>query len=225
MKRLQIRKWLILSAIFSLIVLMTWFFGYNYIRMVAHSKNLMSSEVNNQDDSEIRLNLSSLDYWTCQVGVFQSEENAVKEKDRLEELGWEAYILSENPWSVCVSYTHSKEELTAIRELLKKSGIDSIPKHFDMLERSYWIRGKGAEETAKLIEVVHNYLKSPQASQDILVSLEQELDNSFPKALNELHEASFMVVKAERSLTEHEQRVIKLRLLREYQVTLELLKK
>jgi hypothetical protein len=234
-------------GIFSLCILvwMTWYFGYTYIRIVAQSDNSTKAAPNEQEQQ--LLNLSSLDFWTCQVGVFQSEDNALQEKKRLEELGWEAQIITKSPWSVAIGYAYSQEELASIREHLKEGGIVTVPKYVKITQHSYRIRGASAEQTARILEVVHNYLRTstslttsissavstpstPSTSalsspEKAFSQFEKELIVPGPKGLLKLQEVGLYVIKAERTLQEDAKKIIKLRLLAEYQTTLENLQK
>jgi hypothetical protein len=215
-------------GLISLVVLvwMTWFFGYTYVRMVTQSKSPVQPVPSTVEQSEIHLNLTGFEFWTNQIGVFQSEENAREEKGRLEQLGWETQIIGKNPWVLGIGYAHSSEELSVIREQLKEGGIVSVPKKIQLPDRAYLIRGDGAETTAKVLEAVHAFLKVPLASRgEVVPQLEKKLVIPIPIGLSELQEAGLVVVKGERTLHEDARRIITLRLLIEYQETLEELKK
>lgn len=219
------KKYLIGITSLCILVWMTWFFGYTYVRIVSQSKNLNQQSVPSSQEQEL-LNLSNLEFWTCQIGVFQSEENALQEKKRLEQLGWEAHILSENPWSVAIGFARTQEELLVIRGLLKEGGIVSVSKYIKMPERAYRIRGVNAKQTARLLEVVHQFLKAPSASREQELSqLEKELIIPIPKGLSNLQQAGLSVIKAERTLPEDARKIVILRLLAEYLDTLKTLQK
>ena len=223
-RQIRWKKWLIGITSLCILVWMTWFFGYTYVRMVTQSKNLTKPTPSAQEQG--LLNLSSLEFWTCQIGVFQSEENALQEKKRLDQLGWEAQILSQNPWSVSIGFAHTQEELALIREHLKEGGIVSVSKNIKIPERAYRIRGTNAEQTARILEAVHSFLNGSSSSKEqILSQLEKELIIPGPKGLSKLQEAGLIVIKAERTLQEDMRKIVTLRLLAEYLGTLETLKK
>jgi hypothetical protein len=218
------KRWIVGLFCLGIMVWMTWFFGYTYIRMVTQSKKLTNPTPSVQEQSETRLNLSGLEFWTCQIGVFNSEENASRERGRLEKLGWEAHIISKNPWIVGVGFALSQDELTFAREQLKEGGIVSVPKQIKLPERAYRIRGAGAEQTARILEAVHLFLKTPFSSREnVLARLEKELVIPSPKGLSGLQEAGLLVIKAERTLQPESRRIVSLRLLAQYQATLDTL--
>lgn len=226
MKYNRLKKVGIGLLVFSSLVWMTWFFGYTYVRMATQPKNLTKPTPSAQELSESRIDLSELEFWTCQIGVFNSEENARQEKNRLEQLGWEAQIITNDPWIVGVGFAYSQQELSYIREHLKEGGIVSVPKNIKILEHSYRIRGTGAEQTAQILEAVHLFLKTPLSSRETVFSqLEKVLVISSPKGLSKLQEAGLTVIKAERTLQADSLRIITLRLLAEYQATLNTLQK
>lgn len=210
---------------FLALVWMTRFFGYTYIRMLAEPKSSPQSTPNPSVQEQSQLNLSGLEFWTCQIGVFRSEENAQEEKDRLDQLGWEAQVISADPWVLGIGFDHSQEGLQVIREQLKEGGIVSVPKKFQIAERAYLIRGNGAEQTARALQAVQTYLRASDLPREEAISaLEKEILIPIPKGLSQLQEAGLLAIKAERTLPEDAQRIVKLRLLAAYQATLEELK-
>lgn len=230
MKRsIRLIRWGLGLISVCLLVWMTWFFGYTYVRMVAHPENAAPSQpsaTNQEEQAEATLTLSNLEFWTCQIGVFQSEDNAREEKTRLKQLGWEPQIVSKNPFILGMGLAHSAEELIVIREYLKQAGIVSVPKRFQIPERAYRIRGNGAEQTAHILEAVHSFLKTPLNTRaDLLSSFEKELAVPIPKELAKLQEAGMSVIKSERTLQEDTRPIPMLRLYSEYQAALEALKK
>lgn len=226
MKYARLKKWGIGLLILSILVWMTWFFGYTYVRLVTEPKNLTKPAPSTQEQSEARINLSGMEFWTCQIGVFKSEENANREKSRLEQLGWEAQIITKDPWIVGIGFAHSQQEVSNVREQLKEGGIVSVPKSIKIPEQAYRIRGTGAEQTAKILDAVHLFLITPLSSREsVLSQLERELVIPGPKGLSKLQEAGLTVIKAERTLQADSRRIVSLRLLAEYQVTLDLLQK
>lgn len=223
----RLKQWGIGLLILSILVWMTWFFGYTYVRLVTEPKNLMTKPAPSaQEQSEARMNLSVMEFWTCQIGVFKSEENAKREKSRLEQLGWEAQIITKDPWIVGIGFAHSQQEVSNVREQLKKGGIVSVPKSISIPEHAYRIRGTGAEQTAQILETVHLFLITPLPSREkVLSQLEKELVVPGPKGLSKLQEAGLIVIKAERTLQTDSRRIVALRLLAEYQATLDSLQK
>lgn len=225
-KYTRLKRWGIGLLILGIMVWMTWFFGYTYVRLVTEPRNSTKPAPSSQDQSETHINLAGMEFWTCQVGVFKSEENAKQERSRLEQLGWEAQIITKDPWIVGIGFAHSQQEVSNVREQLKEGGIVSVPKSIQIPEQAYRIRGTGVEQTAKILETVHLFLITPLSSREnVLSQLEEELVIPGPKRLSKLQEAGLTVIKAERTLQMDARRIVSLRLLAEYQATLDMLQK
>ncbi|HVJ49803.1 SPOR domain-containing protein [Desulfitobacterium sp.] len=220
--RVHWRVWgLVLIGSFFL-VWMTVYLGNTYIKMLTQPKTSLSqSATGSASATEILVTLTEIDYWTCQVGVYETEENARLSKSRLEKLGWETQIVKPRPWSVTIGFAHGQEELATLRDLLKEGGIENVVKHFVVPGQAYRITGTGTEQTAQILVAVQNFLKTtPGRRGDTLSVLEKEISTSWPQKLDQLHQAIDYVLKAERTLDSDSQRLAALKLLAEYQNTL-----
>ncbi|MDA8229685.1 MAG: SPOR domain-containing protein [Desulfitobacterium hafniense] len=179
-----------LSAYFMLlvaVVMLVWFtfaIGRTYIDLVAGSKHFSGNK--KMQDEEIVFKLPGLDFWTCQVGLFQSEENANKEKARLKELGWEAEILTEKPWTVAIGLGYSGEDLKVLIDNLKQNGINVVQKHFKLQEQSYKIAGNGSRVTASFLQSTNKYLSTTGVleKQKELDVLAKYFSSSYPQELH-----------------------------------------
>lgn len=211
----------------GILVLMTGFLGNTYIRMVAAPKtNVSQFATDSTSAQEVQITLADLNYWTCQVGAFQAEENAESEKSRLEQMGWKTQIVSQNPWIVAIGFAHDQGELNVFREGLKEGGVENVAKHFVIPGQAYKITGSGAEQTAQILPAVQSFLKmTPDQRENTLSILEEAMAASWPKKLGELQQATADALKAERDLDTQSQQLATLRLLTEYQSTLNSLKK
>lgn len=207
-----------------IIVWMTCFFGYTYVKLVTQPKNLAPSSPD-QAQGELLLTLNPIEFWTCQTGVFNSEGNAHKERAQLEQLGWDAQIVSRDPFIVGVGLAYSKEEALPIQELLKEGGVVSVPKMISSPERAFRIRGTGAIQTAKILEEINNFLNTPYADRKSILPEFEGLIMSTPYALTSLNEVSRLAIEAERTLPMEKRKVISLNLYGEYLNTLEMLQK
>lgn len=67
-------------------------------------------------------------FWTCQVGVFKSWENAQRERLRFQQGGWDARILCKEAYIVGVGFAHTQEELTNVKRFLEEGGVATVPK-------------------------------------------------------------------------------------------------
>lgn len=214
--------WGLVLIVSSVMVWMTGYLGNTYIRLATQPKtNLSQSASGLTPVKEAQVNLTELDFWTCQVGVFQAEENAKQEKKRLEQQGWETQIVSQKPWSLAIGFAHEPGELVSLRGLLKEGGVVTVVKHFVVPGEAYQITGNGAEQTAQILLAVHDFLKSTTDQRsDALPLLEKEIATTWPQKLDQLQQATAYVLKAERTLGPELQRLATLRLLIEYQGTL-----
>lgn len=206
------------------VVWIIWFFGYTYVKLVTQPKNPAPSS-SNQTQSELLLTLDSIDFWTCQIGVFNSEGNALKERERLQQLGWDAQIVSKDPFIVGVGLAYSKEEVLPIQELLKEGGVVSIPKVIRSPERAFRVSGNGGIQTAKILEGVNTFLNTPYAQRERILPEFEKIILSTPHALSNLDEISRLSIKAEKTLPMEMRKIISLNLYGEYLNTLETLQK
>ncbi|HHY27671.1 MAG TPA: SPOR domain-containing protein [Desulfitobacterium dehalogenans] len=209
----------------AVIVWMTWFFGYTYVKLVTQPKGSDIPSPSPADQNEFFLTLDTIEFWTCQTGVFNSESNALKEKEQLQQLGWDAQIISRDPFIVGVGFAYSKEEVLPIQELLKEGGVVSIPKSVTSPERAFRIHGTGAIQTAKVLEGVNTFLKTPYTARESRLSEFENLMVSTPRALTNLYEVSRLSIKAERTLPVDQRKMMSLNLYGEYLNTLEILQK
>ena len=213
-------------VLFGLVVIVwiTWFFGYTYVKLVTQPKNPAPSS-SNRTQSELLLTLNPIGFWTCQIGMFNSEGNALKERERLQRLGWDAQIVARDPFIVGVGLAYSKEEVLPIQELLKEGGVVSIPKIINSPQRVFRISGNGGIQTAKILEGVNAFLNTPYAQRESILSEFEEIILSTPPALSNLDEVSRLSIKAERTLPVEMRRLISLNLYGEYLNTLETLQR
>ncbi|WP_019851269.1 SPOR domain-containing protein [Desulfitobacterium sp. PCE1] len=209
----------------AVIVWMTWFFGYTYVKLVTQPRGPDIPSPSPVDQNEFFLTLDTIEFWTCQTGVFNSESNALREKEELQQLGWDAQIISRDPFIVGVGFAYSKEEVLPIQELLKEGGVVSIPKSVTSPERAFRIRGTGAIQTAKVLEGVNTFLKTPYTDRESRLSEFENLMVLTPRALTNLYEVSRLSIKAERTLPVDLRKMMSLNLYGEYLNTLEMLQK
>ncbi|AHF07934.1 SPOR domain-containing protein [Desulfitobacterium metallireducens] len=225
--RVRWKAWGLVLIGMGILVWMTGYLGNTYIRMITEAKtNVSQSATESTSAPEAQVTLAELNYWTCQVGVFKAEENAILEKSHLEQLGWETQIVSQSPWTVTIGFAHEQEELNELREGLKEGGVVNVAKHFVVPGQSYKITGSGAEQTAQILLTVHSFLETtPDQRGDTLSLLENAMTTSWPKKLEDLQQATAYVLKAEQTLDTNSKRLATLRLLDKYQNTLNELKK
>jgi hypothetical protein len=162
LKRIRIAIILILGMM--AMGFLTWGIGKVYLDLIGQSSRVKvegvqnhSKELNPQIDTV--LNLPEAKFWTCQVGVFKSESNAQLRKEQLMVLGFNAEVISSNPWMVGIGLGHSGDELKGLRQYLEEKGIPSVPKQMVLSERTFRVAGTGSQLMVDLLTNVNDILR------------------------------------------------------------------
>ncbi|MEL1133916.1 SPOR domain-containing protein [Desulfitobacterium sp. THU1] len=220
-------RWIIkFFGVFAIILFVwtTYYFGYTYVKLVTQPKDTHSTSPSTSERERFLLTLDKIEFWTCQMGVFNSEKNANKEKERLQQLGWDAQVISKDPFVVAIGFAYAKDELLGIQELLKEGGMVTVPKLMINPERAFQIRGTGAKKTAEILKGVNTYLNTPYATRESILPQFENLMLTTSHGLTNLHEASLSMIKAERTLPVDMRKIMSLRLYGEYLSAIEVLK-
>lgn len=209
--------------IFCIFVWMTWYLGNTFARIVSKPKiDLSQTAPDSMKTMNIDFMQNELDFWTCQAGTFQTEENARQEKRRLELQGWEAQVISQKPWVVVIGFAHAQGELTSLQNVLKERGVKTLTKHIVIPGQNFRITGSGAAQTAQILLAIQNFLiAKPEKRGDTISQLEKEISIAWPQKLDQLQQAAAYVLKAEGTLESNSQRQAELRLFAEFQSVLE----
>ena len=193
LKRIRAVSILIVGII--AISLLTWGVGSMFIELIGQSSakttavKSVSTDTNTLTDNV--LTLAEAKFWTCQVGVFQSDKNAQLKKEQLTVLNLKAEVISTNPWTVGIGLGHSAEDLKVLKQTLADKGIPTVTKQFVLPERSFRVTGNGAQLTVELLTNVNTIFQvglTPEA----LVK-ENQVWNTLagehpPTLLEELHQ-------------------------------------
>lgn len=175
---------------------LTWGLGKVYLELVgqsgrgeADSAQNRSKEANSSND--IVLLLPEVKFWVCQVGIFQRESNAQMSNEQLTVLGYNAKVISSNPWMVAIGLGHSADELKGLRQSLAEKGIQTVPKQIVLPERTFRVAGNGSQLTADLLTNVNLILQEGLTEKN-LVKEKQVWDalagDHPPKQLAGLHQ-------------------------------------
>jgi len=192
----RIRVVVILIMGIMAIGLLTWGVGKIYLELVGQSSREKANSVQQRSKdadprTDIVLILPEVKFWTCQVGVFQSERNAQLRVEQLSMLNLKAEVISSNPWTVGLGLGHSAEELKALRQSLADKEIPTVPKQVVLPERSFRVAGNGSQLTVELLKNVNNILQEGLTA-EALNKEEQSwkaLAGDYPpKDLEELHQ-------------------------------------
>lgn len=208
--------------------LLTWGIGKIYLELVGQSNRVQSQGTltglkDTNSDNNLVLVLPEVTFWTCQVGIFQTESNAQLSKEQLRILGFKAEVINANPWVVGIGMGHSASELKELRASLAKKGITTVPKQIALPERKFRVAGNGAQLTIELLTNANKIFKG----EGIAEALNKEdlvwkamASNHPPQDLEVLHQY-FDLVRAKR--TSEEQKIVGLSLFYEYQRIINLL--
>ena len=176
--------------------LLTWGIGKVYLELVGQSSRVKAEGTQKSPKTPdaldgIVLVLPEATFWTCQVGVFQSENNAKLTKEKLQVLAIDAEVLNTNPWMVGIGLAHTANELKGIRQSLAEKGIPTIPKQIVLPERTFRVAGNGSQLTMKLLTNVNTILRKGLTA-EALVEENQVWDTLAgehpPKELETLHQ-------------------------------------
>lgn len=143
---------------------LTWGVGKIYLELVGQSSRetakavqSRSKDANPQTGSV--LILPEVKFWTCQVGVFQSEWNAQARREQLRALNLNAEVISADPWIVGIGLGHTADELKGLRQSLADKEISAIPKQIALPERSFRVAGNGSQLAVELLTHVNTILQ------------------------------------------------------------------
>lgn len=136
--------------------LLTWGIGKVYLDLVVQGNGVKAGGVNKlgQESSSLKsivLILPEAKFWTCQVGVFQTESNAQLRKEQLNVLNINTEVISANPWLVCIGLGHSADDLKGLKQVLADRGITTIFKQIGLSDRTFRVAGNGSQLTAELL--------------------------------------------------------------------------
>lgn len=220
----RIRVVVILALGIMAIGLLTWGLGKLYIELVGQSSREHGVAVQNRTNdanplTDTVLNLPELTFWTCQVGVFQSESNAQSRSEQLRVLNLQAGVISPSsgPKIVGIGFGRSTEELKGLRQALADQGIPTIPKQVVLPARAFRVAGNGTQLTVELLTNVNTILQ--EGFTEVALVKEEQAWISLagehpPKQLVGLHE---LYGKAREKTTQEEQKVFSFALFLEYQ--------
>lgn len=176
--------------------LLTWGIGKVYLELVGNSGGVKTQNVlnrNRQADStkQTMFVLPKVSFWTCQIGVFQNEENALACQKQLRELAFNGGVISSKPWVVGIGLGHSAKELSGLKQSLAQKGVPAIVKQVELPERTFRIAGNGSSLTVKLLSNVNTLLQEGVSAQ-ILAQEKEVWDSQVgdhpPKELVQLHQ-------------------------------------
>lgn len=173
-----------------------WNIGRAYLGFLAGADQVARSTQSKQAGETV-LVLPGLDFWTCQVGIFQHEENARQEKEWLTKAGFSAAIVQSNPSTLGVGLGGSMEELNGLRRELEQSGWRTVPKHIVIPEHSYRVYGKDAVQTAGILTRVNGFLRERRPPNALSQALSAWDDRTVTKNNGDLAKLYEVMIRSE----------------------------
>jgi hypothetical protein len=151
--------------------LLTWGIGRVYLDLVGQSIGEKVQGANNLGQGADSVNstvliLPEAKFWTCQIGVFQSQSNAQLRKEQLNVLNINAEVINANPCLVCIGLSHSADDLKGLKQALMERGISTMVKQIVLPKQTFRVAGNGSQLTAELLTNTNVILRdgfTPQA--------------------------------------------------------------
>ena len=221
----RIRVVVVLIVGLMAIGLLTWGVGRIYLEIVgqASSEKAESVQYRSKDANplpDIVLILPEVKFWTCQVGVFQNENNAQLRKEQLRVLNLNAEVIRTDPWTVGIGFGHSADELKGLRQSLADKEISTVPKQVVLPERSFRVVGNASQLTVELLTNVNTILQEGLTAEALIK--EKQAWNALagdypPKELDGLHQ---FYCKVREKTTFEDQKALILSLFLEFQMVI-----
>lgn len=221
----RIRVVVVLIVGLMAIGFLTWGMGKIYLEIVgqASSEKAEAVQYRSKDANplpDIVLTLPEVKFWTCQVGVFQSESNAQLRKEQLRVSNLNAEVIRTDPWTVGIGFGHSADELKGLRQSLADKGISTVPKQVLLPERSFRVVGNASQLTAELLTNVNSILQEGLTAEALIK--ENQAWNALagdypPKELGGLHQ---FYCKIREKTTFEDQKALMLSLFAESQMVI-----
>lgn len=192
----RIRVVVVLFVGIMAIGLLTWGVGKIYLELVGQSSREKTVAVHYRSkDPNLSIDtimiLPEVKFWTCQVGVFQSEKNAQLRKEQLKVLNFNSEVISTDPWTVGIGWGHSVDELKGLRQSLADKEIYTVPKQIVLPERPFRVAGNGSQLIMELLTNVNTILQEGLTTEALVK--EKQAWNALagdypPKELEALHQ-------------------------------------
>lgn len=192
----RIRIVIVLSVGLLAIALLTWGVGKIYLELIGRSgaQASLTGQGSYPDAAQLTepiMVLPEVAFWTCQIGVFQMEENAYGRKEQLKALNVEAEVFGSDPWTVGTGWAASADGLKELAEELAAQGVPTIPKQIVLPERSFRVAGNFSQLTRELLTNVNTILREGLTAEAL--ADERQVWSTWagdhpPKELEALHE-------------------------------------
>jgi len=166
-----------------------WYTGKMFVGLVS-SETAVTSENPSETNSEI-LNLPEIKLWTCQIGVYKDKENAEALLQNLHNKGWQAVIISKEPYQVAVGAFGSDEEALFCYQGLLENGIDSWVREVTYPALHYKVSGSETETVLEILELANSLcagLGQDNGQTDAAEKIQDVKDSDYPEDFRHLQD-------------------------------------
>lgn len=176
----------------------TWNIGQLFLDLVA------KSPVEGQDQLKVTtseiLILPEFDFWTCQIGVFEHEENALKMVEITLAKGWKAEIIQAEPFVVAVGLFASKEEASFQSQSMSDKGIESWIRKENYPELHYKVNGQSVETVSNILRLSNSLLRGipkDELKEELAGDIDFLFAGGCPKDLQALNDNLFSIMSGD----------------------------
>lgn len=138
-----------------------WNTGHIFVSLVTEETvltNQTDTGSGNEETEEI-LTLPPIKFWTCQAGVFNDKNNALKIRDELRTKGWKAELLTDSSNMVVVGYFPFKEDAKEFSTVLQEQGVNNFIKEMDFPALKFKVRGKSSNVIVQILDLSNRILR------------------------------------------------------------------
>ncbi len=196
------KKWL--KVLITLVVVIigisaigwfTWNIGQLFLDLVA------KSPVEDQERLEVRtseiLILREFNFWTCQIGVFENEKNALNMVEITLAKGWKAEIIQVEPFVVAVGLFASKEEASFLSQNMTDKGIESWIRKESFPELHYKVNGPSVETVSNILRLSNSLLRGTpkdELKEELAGDIDFQFAGGCPEDLQSLNENLYYIL-------------------------------
>lgn len=134
----------------------TWNIGGLFLDLVA------KSPVEEPDEVKVTVGelliLPDLEFWTCQIGVFNQEKNARKMREEALAKGWKAEIIQKDPYVVAVGLFPSKEQAALLSKEMTEKGFEAWVRQEAFPELHYKVKGTSVQRVSNTLKLTNSLL-------------------------------------------------------------------
>lgn len=175
----NIRNGVLISLILVIIIAggiscFTWYIGKTFVGLVSADTSGTGADAGITKSSI--LSLKEVTLWICQVGVYQEKSHAESAQRSLNDQGFKAAIIFEEPYTVAVGAFISREDAVKNSSILKKDAVHNWVRETNYPGLRYKISGKEIKTAAFILETANTVLTKQREELD-LTNLRKEIQS------------------------------------------------